>query len=173
MSWGTQGPAGSIPNREIEALRRGLRGPLVLPGDEAYDAERLGFDLLADPRPDLMVAATRTEDIVAAVRFAASHGLPIAVKSTGHGPSGRSAGGLMISTSRLAHVRVDPEARTAWITAGTRWAQVIQDTVPTGLGPLSGSSSTVGAIGYISGGGHPLMGRAHDGPQTTFAAQKS
>jgi FAD/FMN-containing dehydrogenase len=67
----------------------------------------------------------------------------------------------MIATSRMAHVRVDPEARTAWIAAGTRWAQVIQETVPAGLAPLSGSSPTVGAIGYISGGGHPLMGRAH------------
>jgi FAD/FMN-containing dehydrogenase len=148
----------TISAQLTEALRRDLRGPLLLPGEDGYD-ERLGFNRVLDSHPALVVGATGPEDVAAAVRLAADQGLPVAVKGTGHGASVPSDGGLLLTTERMAHVSVDADARTARIGAGTVWGQVIQEAAKVGLAPLSGSSPGVGAVGYTTGGGLPLMGR--------------
>src|SRR6266540_2852452 len=152
------GGAVTIPARETDALRRDLDGPLLLPGEAGYD-ERLGFNRLLDPHPALVVGARGPGDVAAAVRFAAAHGLPVAVKGTGHGATLSCDGGVLVTTERMAGVTVDAKARTARVGAGTVWRQVVQKAAQAGLAPLSGSAPGVGAVGYTTGGGLPLMGR--------------
>ncbi len=149
-----------IPDREVEVLARDVQGSVLPPGRSGYDEERLGFNRLLDQHPALVVAATGAPDVALAVRFAADHGLPVAVKGTGHGPSIPADGAMLITTERMARVAIDTHARTARIGAGTTWGEVIE-AAPAGLAPLSGSSPTVGAIGYSTGGGLPIMCRSH------------
>ncbi|MEV6416342.1 FAD-binding oxidoreductase [Kribbella sp. NPDC051718] len=127
-----------------------------------YDEERLGFQRRTPHQPAHIVGATTSEDVQRAVRYAAEHGLEIAVKASGHGHGAPlDGGGLLITTTRLNHVTVDPPTRTAWIQAGATWQQVIDATAPHGLAPLSGSFPGVTAVPYTLGGGLGLMARRY------------
>jgi hypothetical protein len=91
--------------------------------------------------------------------WASAAKLPIAVQATGHGNVGSFTGCLLINTSRLDTVDIDPAGQTATLGAGVRWRAVIDAAYPHGLAPLNGSSPDVGVVGYTTGGGLPLMGR--------------
>ncbi|RBQ21365.1 FAD-linked oxidoreductase [Spongiactinospora rosea] len=138
-----------------------IRGPVFRPAAEGYDDERTGYQRLASHRPDLVVGATGVDDVRAAVRHAAALGARVAIQGAGHGVNEPMDGGVLISTRRMAGVRVDPAARTAWVEAGAPWAKVIEATAPYGLAPMSGSSPGVGAVPYTLGGGLGLMARKH------------
>ncbi|MFD5398755.1 FAD-binding oxidoreductase [Streptomyces sp. NPDC127097] len=145
----------------LAALTAGVRGPVLTPGDDGYDAERSGFQLARRHRPAVIVAARCAEDVVAAVRFAGAQGLPVAVQATGHGLSAATDGGLLISTRRMAGVRVDAAAGTARVEAGAVWGQVVEAAAPHGLAPLNGSSPGVGVISYTLGGGVGVLARTY------------
>ncbi|GAA4003130.1 FAD-binding oxidoreductase [Allokutzneria multivorans] len=131
----------------------------ITPDHPAYDAERAGFQTAFEHRPAVIIAATTAEDVRAAVELAAEKHLAVAVKCTGHGREGSAEGHLLISTSRMAGVRVDAERRTAWVEAGAQWKHVIEAAAPHGLAPLSGSAPEVGVVGYTLGGGIGLLAR--------------
>ncbi|MER6950578.1 FAD-binding oxidoreductase [Nonomuraea sp. NPDC000554] len=143
----------------MKSLR--VDGPVLLPGQDGFDEERTGFNLAVRHSPDVIVGATRAEDVAAAVEFAMGRGWPIAVQNTGHGFSTPIEGGLLISTRRMGGVRVDPRAGTARVEAGVRFEQVIREAAPYGLAPLNGSAPHVGVVSYTLGGGLPLLGRSH------------
>jgi FAD/FMN-containing dehydrogenase len=134
---------------------------VLRPGDAGYDDERVGFQAAVEHRPEVIFAVDGTEDVRAAVEFAAGHGLPVAVKATGHGLAVPASGGVLISTRRMTGVQVDKDARSASLEAGARWDQVIGECVPHGLAPLSGSAPHVGAVGYTLGGGLGLLSRRY------------
>lgn len=133
-------------------------GPVHHPGEAGYDTERLGYNRAVEHRPALVVAADGPGDVVAAVRHAAGRGLPVAVQATGHGPSVPSDG-LLISTRRMAGIRVDPVARTARVEAGVRSGALVRAAAAHGLAPLNGSAPDVGVVSYHLGGGVPVLGR--------------
>ena len=154
----TPAPEPTVPH-DLTALRAAVGGAVLVPGDPDLPAEVAPFNLAARHRPDVVVAATSTSDVAAAVGWAAAHRLPVAVQATGHGADVAVEGGLLLTTGRMRAVSVDPVARTARIGAGTRWADVIAAAARYGLAPLSGSSPGVGAVGYVLGGGLPILGR--------------
>ncbi|WMX47078.1 FAD-binding oxidoreductase [Streptomyces roseicoloratus] len=132
-----------------------------MPGQSADAFDVTGFQTAFPVRPDRVVAATGPDDVRAAVRHAAEHGLTVAVQSTGHGRGGPVEGGLLLDTRRMDEVVVDPVARTARIGAGARWGQVVAAAAPHGLAPLNGSSPGVGVVGYLLGGGLGILGRTY------------
>ncbi|HTF07642.1 MAG TPA: FAD-binding oxidoreductase [Asanoa sp.] len=138
-----------------------VRGPVYEPGDDGFAAEAAGFNLSFAHRPDLVVTATAVDDVVEAVRFARATGLRVSVQSTGHGSDARIDTGLLLTTGRLDHLRVDPAARTATIGAGVRWTSVVNAAAAYGLAPVTGSSPLVGAVGYLLGGGVGPLARSH------------
>src|SRR5690606_13564665 len=119
---------------EVKALADRVRGPVLTPEEEGYDAERTGYQLARQHRPDVVVGATGSADVRAAVDFAREHDLPVAVQGTGHTSAAVAGeGGVLITTSRMTGVRVHAERRTAWVAAGTRWEEVIHEAAPAGL----------------------------------------
>ncbi|HEY8371142.1 MAG TPA: FAD-binding oxidoreductase [Pseudonocardiaceae bacterium] len=138
-----------------------VRGPVFRPGDDGYDTELAGFQTALRHRPTVVVGATDAADVQAAVRFAADHGLPVAVQATGHGLAVPAEGGVLVSTRRMTRVRVDPQTRTAWVEAGACWEPVITEAARHGLAPLSGSSPQVGAVSYTLNGGLGLLARRY------------
>jgi FAD/FMN-containing dehydrogenase len=72
----------------IEELRQAIRGPIVTPEDEGYDEARAVWNGLHDERPALVAQPTGAADVAAAVGFARSHDLPIAVRGGGHSIAG-------------------------------------------------------------------------------------
>ena len=145
----------------ISNLATQLRGPVARPSDAAYAGEVGGFNVAITHAPALAVGATCAEDVAAAVRFAAAAGLPVAAHATGHGAVRAIEGGLLVNTSRMSGVRIDPVTRTATVGAGAKWQQVLTAAGWHGLGGLCGSSSDVGVVGYTLGGGLPVLGRAY------------
>jgi FAD/FMN-containing dehydrogenase len=132
---------------------------VLRPGDPGYDAELAGFQTGFTPRPAVVVAASSTDDVVAAVRYAAAAHLPVGVQATGHGRPDAAEGGLLITTKRMDRVTVDPEARTVRVQAGVRWGRVVEAAAPYGLAPLNGSAPSVGAVSYTLGGGLGILAR--------------
>lgn len=129
------------------------------PGQDGYEEETAGFQTGFAQRPDVVYAASGTDDVVAAVAYAAAAGLPVGVQATGHGLPDAAHGGVLISTRRMDEVAVDPVARTVRIGAGVRWGQVVAAAAEHGLAPLNGSAPSVGAVSYTLGGGLPVLAR--------------
>ncbi|MFC4856298.1 FAD-binding oxidoreductase [Actinophytocola glycyrrhizae] len=108
----------------------------------------------------MIVNAATPADVRAAVCSARETNLPVAVYATGHGgpmPAGDDS--VVITTAGMTGVLVDPERRVARVGAGVRWGEVIAAAAPFGLAPLSGTSPTVGVVGYTLGGGMGWLSR--------------
>ncbi|MEU0039823.1 FAD-binding oxidoreductase [Streptomyces sp. NPDC006333] len=156
----TEAAASVVTASAASELARHIDGPVFLPDDEGYAAECATYNMNRVLEPVLAVGATCEADVRAAVRFAAERSMPVAVKSTGHQVVLPACGAMLIATSRMNGVTVDPEHRTVRVEAGARARDVVHATVAHGLAPASGSSPTVGVVGYTLGGGQsPLLGR--------------
>jgi FAD/FMN-containing dehydrogenase len=146
----------------LSELRGRLRGRLLLADDAGYDDARRILSPSFDRRPALIVQPTGVADIQAAVRFAAEHGgLLLAVKCGGHAFSGTSTcdRGMQIDLSLFRDVRVDPVARTAWVTGGSLLGAVDHETMAHGLVTPLGTVSHTGAGGLVTGGGFGRLAR--------------
>lgn len=137
----------------------GLRGVALLPGEDGFDAACQGYNTALWHSPDLIVLPERPSDVSAAVRHASDTGRTVHVHATGHGFGVPADGGVLVNTTRMNQVSIDPERRTARVGAGAVWSQVIEAAAPHGLAPLNGSSVDIGVVGYTLGGGLGPMGR--------------
>jgi hypothetical protein len=97
------------------------------------------------------------------VRFARDNGLRVAVQATGHAALGIASleNTILLKTSRMSGVDVDPDTRRARVEAGAIWGDVAAAAAPHGLAGLSGSARDVGVVGYTLGGGHGWLARQH------------
>ena len=149
----------------LDDLARRVAGPVLAGHDPAVVqdvAEEVAtFNLAVRHRPAVVVGATCAEDVAAAVSWAVANGLPVAAQATGHGPVRAVEDALLVTTSRMRSVDIDPVRRTASVGAGVRWAEVIAAAAPYGLTGVSGSSSSVGVVGYSLGGGMGSLGRQY------------
>jgi len=149
--------------RGLEALRAAIAGRVFVPGEAGYDQARRAWNLAVDQRPAVVVEAGSAADVARAVRFARAHGMRIAPQGTGHGagPLEPLVGAMLLRTTRLRTVRIDPAARTARAEAGAVWQDVTVPAAQHGLAALAGSSTTVGVTGYTLGGGLGWLARRY------------
>jgi FAD/FMN-containing dehydrogenase len=135
---------------------------LVFPTDPGWDDARRAWNLAVDQRPAVVALPETVDDVVDAADYARTLGLRIAVQGTGHGAPGTSLDGTMlVNTSRMTRVEVDPKGLTARVAAGTIWGDVVAAAVPHGLTALHGSAHDVGVVGYSLGGGIGWLARKH------------
>ncbi|MCX7522616.1 FAD-binding oxidoreductase [Microbacterium sp. STN6] len=151
----------NIDSASLERLRATVRGPVLTPDDPELAVEAACFNIAVTHRPAVVVGATDESDVVEAVRFAVAERLNVRVQSTGHAAIVPITDGLLITTSRMNTVTLDPESRLATIGAGARWGAVIAAGAEYGLAPIVGSSPGVGAIGLTLGGGIGPLARSH------------
>jgi FAD/FMN-containing dehydrogenase len=161
MAIGISTRSKKITGQQLSDLRAAVAGEVITPQDAAYETQRMAWNRVVDQRPALIVVAQSKEDIIEAVCFAREQGLEIAIQATGHGVIREANDCLLIVTSRLTGVQVNPADGTAWISAGTQWGQVLAQTQEVGLAPLLGSSPNVGAVGYTLGGGMGWLARKY------------
>jgi FAD/FMN-containing dehydrogenase len=145
----------------LEVLRAGLRGDAYTPGDDGYAEASAAWNLNAEQRPAVVVMAQNAADVVMAVRFARDAGMGVGVMATGHGVGTRCNGGVLVNTSRMRGVSVNPISRTARVEAGALWKDVIPQAQAHGLAGLAGSAGHVGVVGYTMGGGFGWLGRRY------------
>jgi FAD/FMN-containing dehydrogenase len=108
------------------------------------------------------IEAATPADVRRAVLAARARGLRVAVRATGHGTFGEpTPDTLLIDTSQMRCVLVDPVRRTARVGPGATWGDVIEAAAPFGLAPVSGTNATVGVAGFTFGGGHGFLARKY------------
>lgn len=147
----------------IQEFKKRLRGPLLQPADEGYDEGRKIFNAMIDRRPALIARCAGAADVIACVNFARSHHLPISVRGGGHNIAGSAVcdKGLMLDSSLMKGIRVDPVARTAWAQTGTTQGQFDRETQAFGLATTGGICSETGIAGVTLGGGFGWLMRKY------------
>uniref|UniRef100_UPI003F98B9AC FAD-binding oxidoreductase n=1 Tax=Mycobacterium sp. TaxID=1785 RepID=UPI003F98B9AC len=144
-------------------LRTMLGAEVIMPEDPGYDEARALHNAMIDKRPAMIVRCGSATDIAAALEFARTSNLAVAVRGGGHnGPGfGTVEGGLVIDLSPMNRVDVDADRRTARVQGGTTWAQVDGATHAHGLATPAGIISTTGVGGLTLGGGHGYLTRKY------------
>jgi len=140
----------------VQELRDALRGELLLPGDDGYaEAKQVWNGAHHDAMPAAVARVTGVADVIAALGFARSHDLPVAVRGGGHSVAGLSTsdGGMVIDLAPMRNVRVDPEGRVAYVGPGAVWGDVDHEAQQFGLATTGGLVSTTGVAGFTLGGG--------------------
>ena len=116
-----------------------------------------------DQRPSVVVEAGSAAGVAHAVRYARARAMRIAPQGTGHGaaPLEPLDGAMLLRTTRMRQVGIDPATGTARAEAGAVWQDVIGPAAEHGLAGLAGSSPGVGVAGYTLGGGIGWLARRY------------
>ena len=130
----------------MDGLRSAIRGEVIAPEDSSYDEARWVWNGMIDRRPALIVSCSSTDDVAAAVNFGRDNGLVISVRGGAHSTPGYSTcdDGIVIDLQSMNGVEVDPEARTARVQGGARWADLDGATQEHGLAVTGGRVSDTG-----------------------------
>src|SRR5258708_23112254 len=81
-------PAGVLEKPDMKTLKASLRGELLQPGDEGYDAVRKVYNGMIDRHPRLIVRCVGVADVITAVNYAREHNLVTSVRGGGHSVGG-------------------------------------------------------------------------------------
>ncbi|MBW9210802.1 FAD-binding oxidoreductase [Mumia sp. zg.B21] len=146
---------------DYSTLADRLTGTLTTRDEPDHTAGATAFNLTVQHDPDAVVHAATEEDVLQTVRFAAAEGVPIHLHTTGHGAHAAYETGILLALGGLSSVAIDPAARTAKVGGGTRWADVVAAAAEHGLAPVTGSSTNVGVVGFLVGGGLGPLARSH------------
>ncbi len=148
-------PSPALDSEAVAQFRSALRGTLIEPSDPSYDAARRVYNAMIDKRPRVVARCHDLADVVAALAFARSQRLVVAVRGGGHngGGLGTCDDGLVVDLSPMRWVRVDPMDRTVRVGGGCTWGDVDHATAPFGLAVPAGIVSTTGVGGLTLGGG--------------------
>jgi FAD/FMN-containing dehydrogenase len=144
-----------IGDATVGELQASLRGDVVRPGDADYDDARAIWNGSHDRYPALIIRCAGTADVIAAVTFACSQHLPLAVRGGAHSIAGFSTldDGVVIDMSQMNTVTVDPVRRRALVQGGATWKDVDHETQAFGLAVTGGLVSSTGVGGFTLGGG--------------------
>lgn len=97
--------------------------PIFLRGSPEYEAERrkvVWNGRKPNRYPEIIVQANNVDDVIAAVKYAASANMKIGIRSGGHSWSASflRQDGMLIDVSRLNNVSIDAAAGTAAVGPG-------------------------------------------------------
>ena len=148
-------PISQLDPLAVASLAERLAGEVITPGDPEYETARAVWNGMIDKRPALVARCSDAADVAVAVRFAARHDLPLAVRGGGHNVAGTAVvdDGIVIDLSVMCAVRVDDSGRTVHVQGGATWADVDRVTAPLGLAAPGGVVSETGVAGLALSGG--------------------
>jgi FAD/FMN-containing dehydrogenase len=153
----------SLDSVGLELDQAALRGYAVRRGDPSYDVDRRVWNGSFDRHPAMIIRCAGVSDVIAAVKFGRTSGLPVAVRSGGHSFPGFSVAddAVVIDLSLMKGIRVDPEARTARVQGGALLGELDRETQAFGLAVPSGIVTHTGVAGLTLGGGIGWIMRKH------------
>src|SRR6266568_5179028 len=148
---------------DASALKASLRGELIQPNDEGYDAARKVYNGMIDKHPALIARCADVADVIAAVNFGRENNLLVSIRGGGHNAGGLGIcdDGLVIDLSLIRYTHVDPEAGTIRVGGGCTWGDVDHATHAFGLAIPFGIMSTTGVGGLTLGGGLGHLSRKY------------
>ena len=144
-------------DQSISTFLQSFPGEVLQPTDPEFAGARAEaiWNGAITRQPALIVRPTSTEEVVRTIAFVRESGADVTVRGGGHSAAGSAVadGAVMVDLSRLAGVRVDPEARRAYVGGGASWAAVDAATAPHGLAVVGGTVSHTGVAGLTLSGG--------------------
>jgi hypothetical protein len=153
MSTTTVHPATHAGSPDFESLRREITGTLTTPDDPRYAAAAMPWMVNVPQHPAAVLEVAGVADVVAAVRWAGAHGVPVSVQPTGHTPRSTLDHTLLLRTRALQGIEIDEVRRTVAVGAGVKWGELCAALEGTGLMALCGSNPDVSVVGLTLGGG--------------------
>jgi FAD/FMN-containing dehydrogenase len=149
--------------RDIEDLQRRFAGELIGPDHPRYDEARDVFNGMFDKRPALIARCTGPGDVQAALAHARERNLLVAVRGGGHSIPGHSScdGGIVIDTSPMKGVEIDPQGPTGRFGAGLTWGELDAATQEHGLAVTGGRVTHTGVAGFTLGSGSGWLERKY------------
>jgi FAD/FMN-containing dehydrogenase len=153
--------AGAGPDPRLRSLRAAVRGRVLAPGVQGYEAARVVYNERFDAvRPLAVVRCESVEDVRQTVLWARRQRVPIVARSGGHSYAGYSTtAGVVADLTLLNGIRPHPASGTAAIGAGCRLIDVYAALAARGVTIPAGSCPTVGIGGLAQGGGIGLASR--------------
>jgi FAD/FMN-containing dehydrogenase len=153
----------ALGDATVAELRSAVAGTVIVPGDDDYQSARRVWNYAIDRHPAMIIRCGGTADVVAAVRFARSEGLPIAIRGGKHSAAGFSTcdDGLVLDLSEMTAVHVEAATGRARAQGGTVWKQFDRETQLFGLATTGGLMSSTGLGGFTLGGGIGHLVRKH------------
>lgn len=148
-------PGGVMTPEDIKALADVLPFEVLARGAEQYDISRKTWNGTIDQYPAAIVRARTRADIAKVAEFASGKQMGISVRATGHGAL-KAAGddALLIDTSQMKGLVIDPERRTATLEPGVTTIEFLTAAQQHGLGGPTPVSPGVGMTGYTLAGGY-------------------
>ncbi|MFN8512588.1 MAG: FAD-binding oxidoreductase [Thermomicrobiales bacterium] len=156
-------PSTPLPGDRYASLRARLAGDLITAGSADFDTARAVVNLTVNRHPLAIVRAADAEDVAAAVNYARTHALPLAVRSGGHSIATYSMvdDGLVVDLSQMKEISIDPATRIARVQAGARSGDLAGPANEHGLALTTGDTPSVGMGGLVTGGGIGYMVRKY------------
>ena len=143
---------------DLTALRDATDAEVLLPGDAGYEAVRSAYYGAGDPA--VIIRPATAAQVADALRLAREHGLPVSVRSGGHGARAfPNPDGLVIDMAAFDSIEVRGDGTVRVGTAAT-WGEVAEALAPHGLVITSGDTRNVGIGGLALGGGMGWLIRA-------------
>jgi len=148
-------PEPSIATDSFAVFAERLAGDVITPEHPEYEGARRVWNGMIDRRPAAIARCAHAGDVATAVRFAAEHGLSLAVRGGGHNVAGTAVcdDGLVVDLSPMREVRMEAAAGSVHVQGGATWADVDRATAPLGLAVPGGVVSETGVAGLALSGG--------------------
>lgn len=138
---------------DVRNLGTKFLGEILTPADPQFPAACRIYNSAIVRRPAAVALCRSENDVRLVVRAARNSGVPVTVRSTGHGIAGRciADGAVVVDVRHMDHVHVEPAAIT--VGGGATWRQVDAASQRAGLAVTGGTVSSTGVAGLTLGGG--------------------
>lgn len=148
-------PPNSTTTNLLGDLRSTVRGRVFGPADPEYDSLRRVVVGGVDKHPAAIARVLDASDVAAVVAVARETGIPLSVRSGGHGAAAYAVAddGIVIDLRELKGIELDVEGRTAWAEAGLTAVEFSKAVGEHGLAVGFGDTGSVGLGGITLGGG--------------------
>ena len=152
-----------ISNVALQSLRRSLTGPLLKPGDQGFNELALPNNLrYRTIRPGAIALCLTPEDIAECLKWCSHTGVPLATRGGGHSYAGYSSTeGLMINLMNFNAASYNPQDATITVGGGIRNGSIYSALSKVNRSITHGHCPTVGAGGFLLGGGVGFDMRRH------------
>ncbi len=153
----------SVAIVDSRALEARVAGAVFTPADDGWDGARMAWNVAVDQRPAAVAYPVDEDDVAAVIGYARQNGLRIAPQGTGHaaGALGALDETILLRTSAMRGVEIEPDRRIARVRAGDLWRDAMGPIAAHGIAALAGSSPDVGIVGYSLGGGMGWLARKY------------
>jgi FAD/FMN-containing dehydrogenase len=140
----------------LTSLQNTVSGSVFTP-DQLTDDLLTNFGHIHHWTPRFVVEPKDAADVLAVVRFARKHGIPVSTRGAAHSQSGLaiSDGGILVSMRSMSRIlSLDTDAGTVDVEAGITWRDLVHRLAPHGLVPpvlTNNLTVTVGGTLSVAG----------------------